>query len=70
MTAGYSGTPLVKKLGIKGGFRLALLHAPAHYIGLLGALPEDVTIDRELTSGRLRFRTRLLRRPRRLRSRV
>lgn len=25
---GYSGTPLPKKLGIKGGFRVALLHAP------------------------------------------
>jgi Protein of unknown function (DUF3052) len=26
--AGYSGTPLAKKLGIKDGFRVALLHAP------------------------------------------
>jgi hypothetical protein len=26
---GYSGTPLVKKLGIKDGFRVALLHVPA-----------------------------------------
>jgi hypothetical protein len=25
---GYSGTPLPKKLGIKEGFRAALLHAP------------------------------------------
>jgi len=25
---GYSGTPLVKKLGIKDGFRAALLHVP------------------------------------------
>ncbi len=25
---GYSGTPLVKKLGIKEGFRAALLHVP------------------------------------------
>jgi hypothetical protein len=25
---GYSGTPLPKKLGIKDGFRVALLHAP------------------------------------------
>jgi len=25
---GYSGTPLAKKLGIKDGFRLALLHVP------------------------------------------
>ena len=27
--AGYSGTPLPKKLGIKDGFRVALLHVPA-----------------------------------------
>jgi hypothetical protein len=26
--AGYSGTPLAKKLGIKDGFRVALLHVP------------------------------------------
>ena len=26
---GYSGTPLPKKLGIKDGFRVRLLHAPA-----------------------------------------
>lgn len=26
--AGYSGTPLAKKLGIKDGFRVALLHLP------------------------------------------
>ncbi len=25
---GYSGTPLAKKLGIKDGFRIALLHVP------------------------------------------
>jgi len=28
--AGYSGTPLPKKLGIKDGFRLALLRLPAN----------------------------------------
>ena len=48
MTAGYSGRPLVKKLGIKSGFRLALLGAPADYLELLGELPADATIDREL----------------------
>ena len=48
MTAGYSGRPLVKKLGIKSGFRLALLRAPADYLELLGDLPADATIDREL----------------------
>ncbi|MFD8500484.1 DUF3052 domain-containing protein [Amycolatopsis sp. NPDC059657] len=29
MTAGYSGTPLAKKLGIKAEHRLVLLHAPS-----------------------------------------
>ena len=48
MTAGYSGRPLVKKLGIKSGFRVALLGAPADYLELLGELPADATIDREL----------------------
>jgi hypothetical protein len=48
MTAGYSGTPLVKKLGIKSGNRILLLHAPDHYLELLGELPPDVAIDNEL----------------------
>ena len=28
--AGYSGTPLAKKLGIKDGFRVAFVTAPGH----------------------------------------
>lgn len=51
MTAGYSGTPLIKKLGIKGGYRVALLRAPANYLELLGDLPSDVAIDCELAGG-------------------
>ena len=50
MTAGYSGTPLVKKLGIKSGSRLALLNAPADYLDLLGELPADVAVDTELSA--------------------
>ncbi|MFC4349211.1 DUF3052 family protein [Kordiimonas lipolytica] len=42
MTAGYSGTPLIKKLGIKEGFRVRLEHAPVHYDTLLGPLPVGV----------------------------
>lgn len=42
MTAGYSGTPLVKKLGIKPGFRAAILNPPENYSRTLGALPENV----------------------------
>lgn len=41
--AGYSGTPLPKKLGIKPGARLGLLKAPEDFAATLGALPEGVT---------------------------
>jgi hypothetical protein len=37
--AGYSGTPLSKKLGIAASTTLCVLHAPEHYDGLLGPLP-------------------------------
>lgn len=40
--AGYSGTPLPKKLGIKPGTKLALLGAPAEFPSALGELPEGV----------------------------
>lgn len=42
MPAGYSGTPLVKKLGIKPGFAVAVVGQPAHYWELLGELPQGV----------------------------
>jgi hypothetical protein len=34
MPAGYSGTPLIKKLGIKENFSIRLTNAPAHYFDL------------------------------------
>ncbi len=40
--AGYSGKPLVEKLGVKPGHRLALLEAPPGFEDVLGALPEGV----------------------------
>jgi hypothetical protein len=40
--AGYSGTPLPKKLGIKAGHRLALWGAPADFARTLGELPDGV----------------------------
>lgn len=36
MSAGYSGTPLIKKLGIKPVDKLRLIHAPAEYMRWLG----------------------------------
>lgn len=40
--AGYSGTPLAKKLGIKTGSRVALVNAPKNFPALLDDLPADV----------------------------
>ncbi len=45
MPAGYSGTPLVKKLGIKPGNKILLQNQPSHYFDLLGELPEDIEIE-------------------------
>lgn len=42
--AGYSGTPLVKKLGIKEEFRVALIGAPKGFQKELGKLPEKVKV--------------------------
>lgn len=42
MPAGYSGTPLVRKLGIKPGSRLHVVSPPDHYWDLLPGLPDDV----------------------------
>src|SRR5436305_9743617 len=40
--AGYSGTPLVKKLGIKSGDKLALVNEPLAFPRELVGLPKDV----------------------------
>ena len=40
--AGYSGTPLVKKIGIKPGHRLAILNSPQGFEKELTPLPEGV----------------------------
>ena len=41
--AGYSGTPLAKKLGIGAGHRVWLANAPANYKRLVAPLPDGVT---------------------------
>ena len=46
--AGYSGTPLPQKLGIKPGTRLGLFEAPTGFDATLGALPDGVTMTRSL----------------------
>jgi hypothetical protein len=47
--SGYSGTPLVQKLGIKPGFRIFVAGAPADYASITGKLPARVTIVPRLT---------------------
>lgn len=44
MPAGYSGTPLVRKLGVKGGMAVRLLDAPDGYWSLLGGTPEALGV--------------------------
>ncbi len=49
--AGYSGTPLAKKLGIKEGSRVCAKDAPENYTALLEPLPPGVAFDNTVTSG-------------------
>ncbi len=44
--AGYSGTPLPRKLGIKPGTVVRLLNAPAGFEATLGELPEGARVTR------------------------
>lgn len=46
--AGYSGTPLVTKLGIKADHTVVLVGAPEGFEGLLEGLPEGVVLRRRL----------------------
>ena len=43
--AGYSGTPLAKKLGIGPGCRLLAIAAPQDYASLLAPLPQGVRFE-------------------------
>jgi hypothetical protein len=49
--AGYSGTPLPQKLGIKPGLTVVTINAPANYRRLLGQIPDSVTFSERLKSG-------------------
>ncbi len=48
VAAGYSGTPLPRKLGIGPGDAVALLNAPDHAEALLTPLPDGVRVRRDL----------------------
>jgi len=47
--AGYSGTPLVQKIGIKAGHRLILRNHPVSFLRDLGKLPDDVVAGDRLS---------------------
>jgi hypothetical protein len=49
VTAGYSGTPLVRKLGIKTGHRVLLDAAPGGFV--LEGLPDGVSVDHRAGPG-------------------
>ena len=44
MNAGYSGTPLVRKLGLKPGMRVCALHAPRDYREIVAPWPDGVEL--------------------------
>ena len=46
--AGYSGTPLIRKIGIKPGHRIHLHDHPGSFLRDLGELPEAVRVEERL----------------------
>src|SRR5258708_21028436 len=46
--AGYSATPLAKKLGIDVGSRIYLSDAPKNYLTLVAPLPEGIRVVRKI----------------------
>ena len=51
-SAGYSGTPLPKKLEIKEGSKVSLVGAPADFPKTLGPLPAAAKLHRGVVDGR------------------
>ncbi|MEM9362440.1 MAG: DUF3052 domain-containing protein [Bacteroidota bacterium] len=43
-TAGYSGTPLAKKLGIKSGFLVQVFNSPKPYLEFFHEFPDQVVL--------------------------
>ncbi len=65
--AGYSGTPLAKKLGIKDGATILTINAPKDYAALLAPLPAGATITAKQPKARRRHRAPLRHHARRAR---
>jgi len=48
--AGYSGTPLAQKLGLKAGHALVTIGAPADYRALIGTIANDLVIGTRISA--------------------
>ena len=59
-TAGYSGTPLAKKLGLKEGFKIRLVNQPEYYFELFDDLPENIKIiaDKKIKKNLIHYFTK------------
>ena len=58
--AGYSATPLAKKLGIKEGFKIRIVNQPANYFELFTKMPEKLRIltDKKIKKNLIHYFTR------------
>ena len=58
-TSGYSGTPLVKKLGIKENFKIRIINQPDYYFDLFLDLPFTInpTSDNKIKKDFIHFFT-------------
>jgi hypothetical protein len=52
--AGYSGTPLFKKLGMKPGIVVHVVNAPSEYFHWISPVPQNMTFQKKL-SGEIGF---------------
>ena len=59
-SAGYSATPLAKKLGIKEGFKIRVVNQPADYFELFTEMPENLRIltDKKIKKNLIHYFTR------------
>ena len=48
--AGYSATPLLQKLGVREGNRMAVIKPPAGFVHSLPSLPRGATLDQRGTA--------------------
>ncbi|MCW3109368.1 MAG: hypothetical protein JWQ09_3874 [Segetibacter sp.] len=59
-TSGYSGTPLVKKLGIKEGYQIRVVNQPGYYFELFSNLPQTITVltDKKIKKNFIQYFTK------------